>query len=171
MPTLGALSAAADHAASALLASTPRPTARTASSTTFPTTACWSTAITTGSAAQPAGRRRARHQGQAIWCKVYNDRGAVICAASLTERLAPRRRAWLRIVGELRSDGRAGPQRRSRRRVSTSCRPNGRSQSAQHSMASSNCPGRDRAMGWQDRLLHGRSQARRPAKPAPAPAH
>ena len=47
--------------------------------------------------------------------KVFNDRGAVICAALPTERLRARRVPRLRILGHLRADGRAGQIGRARR--------------------------------------------------------
>ena len=47
--------------------------------------------------------------------KVYNERGAVICAALPTQRLAARRLSRLRVVGGLCADGRARQVGRSRR--------------------------------------------------------
>ncbi len=46
--------------------------------------------------------------------KVYNDRGAVICAAVLDRAAFARRRPQLRILGAVRTDGRARPVGRSR---------------------------------------------------------
>ena len=47
--------------------------------------------------------------------KVYNDRGAVICAAVLDPAAAARRLPQLQVLGALRSDGRAGQVGRPRR--------------------------------------------------------
>ena len=61
------------------------------------------------------GDAAARGIGGGDLVKMFNDRGAVICAAQITERVPPGVGALVRVVRGLRPDGRAGQVARPRR--------------------------------------------------------
>ena len=70
-------------------ASTPWGTASRAGSTRSRTTGSASTATTTGSCGSTRRTRYARGIEEGDLVKVFNDRGVVVCAARITERVRP----------------------------------------------------------------------------------